>query len=198
MASGVVIPVLARPRRSDRGDPILAGSDESDERVARSRPAPDRTGQVVDRDPFGRPGPRRRPRAGQLLAVFVGGAAGGLVRYEIGEVVPETATGFPMTTFAINVAGSFALALLLVLLLEVAPPTTYARSAVGTGFLGAFTTFSAVVTAVDRFISGERVATAVGYLAASVVGALAAASFGLVLGRSIGAARRRRSTDRSA
>ena len=46
-----------------------------------------------------------------LAAVAIGGALGALARWGLGESFPE-ASGFPWTTFAINVVGSFALALL--------------------------------------------------------------------------------------
>src|SRR5690606_12766516 len=46
-----------------------------------------------------------------LLAASLGGAAGALLRHLLDEVAPDGA-GFPWTTFAINLAGSFLLALL--------------------------------------------------------------------------------------
>lgn len=42
----------------------------------------------------------------------------------------------------INVSGAFALGLLGVLMVERLPPTHYVRPLAGTGFIGAFTTFS--------------------------------------------------------
>ena len=46
-----------------------------------------------------------------LLAAAVGGAVGALLRYLLGELAPD-GSGFPWTTFGINVVGSFLLALL--------------------------------------------------------------------------------------
>ena len=75
-----------------------------------------------------------------LLAAAVGGAVGALLRYWLGELVPD-GSGFPWTTFGINVVGSFLLALLPAIALvrrrrEVAV-------ALGPGLLGGFTTLSA-------------------------------------------------------
>ena len=126
-----------------------------------------------------------------VLAVFVGGIFGGLVRYGIGLAAPSPADEFPWTVFAINLSGSFALALLLVLVLEVLPPSHYLRPAIGTGFLGAFTTFSSLATETDHLLVHGHPGLAIGYAIGSVFGGLAAASFGLVSGRAISANRDR-------
>lgn len=147
--------------------------------------------------PAGGAGPfaaRRRsrwPRIHWLTvgAVAGGGFFGGLVRYLVGLAVPTSPGGFPWATFVVNTAGGFILALLLVLVLEVFPPTTYLRPVIGTGFCGALTTFSTVAVGVDELVAADRVATAVGYTAASVAAGLAAALFGIVLGRALAALR---------
>ena len=83
-------------------------------------------------------------------------------------------------------------------MVQVLPPTTYLRPAVGTGFLGAYTTFSAVTVDVNQLIAHDRVATGLLYLLATVLGGLTAASLGLVTGRAIAARReRKRQTPRS-
>src|SRR5450759_1350811 len=104
---------------------------------------------------------------------------------------PKPAAGVPWATFAVNTAGAFALALLLVLVTEVWRPTTYVRPLFGTGFLGAFTTFSAVVTTTVQLAARGAVGTAAFYLVISMFAGLAAASFGLVTGRAVAASRHR-------
>jgi CrcB protein len=91
--------------------------------------------------------------------------------------------------FAVNTAGAFVLGLLLVLVLEVLPPTTYLRPLVGTGFCGALTTFSSVATGVDGLVAHGSVALAAGYLGVSLGAGLAAAVCGMLLGRSAAARR---------
>lgn len=75
-----------------------------------------------------------------LVAVAAGGALGALLRHLVSIVFPVASGSFPWTTFAINVAGSFLLALLpasaLVRRVRILPPL------LGTGVLGGFTTLS--------------------------------------------------------
>lgn len=155
----------------------------------------------IDPDIEPEPRPRRRSRlprlnAGVVLAVFVGGFFGGLARYGIGEAFPTPNSRFPWATFAINLGGAFLLALLLVLVLEVLPPTRFVRPALGTGFLGAFTTFSSLAVSTDQLAAHGHARIAVAYAAGSLFGGLACASFGLVVGRSLRANRYRRSRER--
>jgi CrcB protein len=129
--------------------------------------------------------PRLAP--GVLLVVFIGGVLGGLARYGIGRAAPPRSDGFPWDIFVINLSGAFALALLLVLLLEVFPPNRYARPAFGTGFIGAFTTFSSLATATDHLLAHGHPVVAIAYTFGSLFGGLAAALLGLACGRAISA-----------
>lgn len=142
--------------------------------------------------PFVR-GPRARslPPWRVLVVIAVGGFFGGLARYELGLAFPARHGTFPVATFAINVSGSFILALLIVFVLEVWPPTTYIRPLIGVGFCGAYTTFSTWMVGVDQLISDGKTATALWYLAGSLIAGLAATSLGLTSGRAVVAHRRR-------
>lgn len=82
----------------------------------------------------------RHPSPRLLLAVALGGAAGAVLRWLLGEAVP-TGRGFPWTTFGINVIGSFLLALLPAVAAVRRRPTLVAG--LGPGLLGGFTTLSA-------------------------------------------------------
>lgn len=118
-----------------------------------------------------------------LAAVFVGGCCGGLARYVVTEAWPAKTDSFPWATFAINTAGAAALALLLMVLVEELPRDRYLRLTLGTGFLGAWTTFSAVTTQVAELMAHRHWVTAVGYLVTTVVAGLAAAWLGWRAGR---------------
>jgi CrcB protein len=131
--------------------------------------------------------PRLDPRV--VAAVAVGGLLGGALRYAVGAALPYSATGFPTAVFAVNTAGSFVLALLLVLVLELLPPTRYLRPLVGTGFCGALTTFSSVATGADQLVARHAAALAAGYLAASLAAGLVAGLCGIAVGRSRAARR---------
>jgi CrcB protein len=162
--------------------------------MARRRPDPRRAPAPLPVDPDVGPSPAtaippvRRDRLPRIrgriaAAVAVGGFFGGALRYGVGLWLPTSPTGFPWAVLAVNTAGAFVLALLLVLVLEVLPPTTYLRPLVGTGFCGALTTFSSVATGVDQLVARDRAGLAAGYLAASLAAGLAAALAGLLLGR---------------
>jgi CrcB protein len=156
--------------------------------VTRERVDPDADGGVLP--PVRRSRwPRFHPRL--VAAVAVGGFFGGALRYAVGLALPTPAGSFPWAVFAVNTAGAFVLALLLVLVLEVLPPTTYLRPLVGTGFCGALTTFSSVAAGVDQLAAHGRAPLAAGYLAASLAAGLAATVAGTVLGRAAGALRTR-------
>ena len=137
----------------------------------------------------------RRPRIGGhptvLAAIAAGGFAGGLSRYELGLAFPTKPGAFPATTFAINVSGSFALALLLVFVLEIWPPTRYVRPLLAVGFCGAYTTFSTWMVDDDRLFAAHHYATAAWYLLGSLAAGLAATSLGIAAGRAVLARRRR-------
>ena len=77
-----------------------------------------------------------------VVAVAMAGALGAPLRYAVERAATARwATTFPLGTFVVNVTGSFALGLVVGL---TASGTFDAdtRTVVGTGFLGAYTTFS--------------------------------------------------------
>jgi CrcB protein len=149
---------------------------------ARHQPAAGRrTGRAGRHD---RPRPRSRLRPDVLATIAVGGALGGGSRYLIERAAPTPAGRFPWATFSINVTGAFALALLLVFILDLWPPTRYVRPFAAIGFLGAFTTFSTWMVETADLLARDRPGVAAGYLAGSLVTGLAAVSLGLVVGRS--------------
>ena len=126
-----------------------------------------------------------------LGAIALGGFVGGETRYLLGLAFPTAHDGFPATTFAINVSGSFVLALLLVLILEVWPPTKYLRPALCTGFCGAYTTFSTWMVDTDKLISAGRYGLAAADVFGSLAAGLAATTLGLSWGRAVLTYRRR-------
>lgn len=108
-----------------------------------------------------------------LLAVAVGGALGSLLRWGLGELLPDGG-GFPWTTFAINVTGSFLLALL------PAVPAIRRRPLLplflGTGMLGGYTTLSTYAEESRALLAAGDTATALAYLLGTLVTCLAAVS----------------------
>ena len=79
----------------------------------------------------------------ELLIVGAAGAAGAVGRYALSGWVHEFAGArFPWGTLAVNVLGCFALGYLMHVSLATTAISPHWRLALGTGFLGAFTTFS--------------------------------------------------------
>lgn len=145
---------------------------DADRSVAEGRPA-DHT--EVRRD--------RRLRMVVLAATALGGVLGALARYSLEETFPATSGHIPWVVLAINVSGSALLGLVLVILIEQFPHTRLARAVIGTGIIGAYTTFSTfVVGAVTIGRDGHVTAAAI-YVALSVVGGLAAVAGGMAVGR---------------
>lgn len=118
-----------------------------------------------------------------VAAVLFGGMLGTGLRLMIDVAVPHDPTALPWPTLAVNVAGSFLLAVAVSTLWTHRGTPSWLRAGLGAGLLGAFTTFSAVmVSAVALSASGEWMLAA-GYLGASAALGLVAAVLGLKLGR---------------
>jgi len=110
----------------------------------------------------------------ELSAVFVGGAVGAVARVWLANHFTQSATGFPWTIFAINVGGSFALGYIATRLQERLPQSTYRRPMLGTGFCGAFTTFSTMQVQALKLTDSGRYGLAVAYVLASVAAGMLA------------------------
>ncbi len=114
---------------------------------------------------------RRAPATATYLAVAVGGAVGGTLRWWLGDVVPD-GDGFPWTTFAINISGAFALALLPALALVRRRPALAAG--LGPGLLGGYTTLSTYAEQGRALLGSGRALLAAAYLLGTFAACLAA------------------------
>ena len=83
--------------------------------------------------------PRALERLEPLLLVAVGGFAGAVLRHAAAVALPG---GFPWGTLGVNVAGSFALGVLLYEAELTGRLGARTRLLLGTGFLSSFTTYS--------------------------------------------------------
>jgi fluoride exporter len=118
-----------------------------------------------------------------VLLVAAGGSVGALARVGLAERFPVLLDGFPWTTFVENVAGAFALALLLTAWTDRVVRRPEVRLAVCTGALGAFTTYSALAVEVTARAHADHLLLGVGYALASVLAGVAAALIGVAAAR---------------
>ncbi len=125
----------------------------------------------------------RRVQAVILVAIAAGGVLGALARYGITVALPSSSDQFPGDILLVNLTGSFALGLLLILFLEQFPAGRLARPVVGAGFLGAYTTFSTFAVQAVLLIRSDHALIALAYVVASVVGGLVALGMGVVSAR---------------
>lgn len=114
----------------------------------------------------------RGPAPAVVAAVAVGGALGCVLRALLGAAFPVDPSGFPWTTFGVNLVGATALAALPAL-------ATVRRSSVvvaglGPGLLGGFTTLSAVSDQTRVLLAADATLTAALYVGGSLAAGLLA------------------------
>ncbi|WP_083874280.1 fluoride efflux transporter CrcB [Nocardia paucivorans] len=120
-----------------------------------------------------------------IALVGVGGLLGAPLRYQLGVWFPHASGEWPLTTFVINIVGAFLLGLLLEGLTRLGPDTGLRRRVrltVGTGVLGAFTTYSTLAVDTDLLLRDHHWSTAVGYAFGTVLVGLVATAAGIALG----------------
>jgi fluoride exporter len=119
---------------------------------------------------------------GLFLVVTAGGIVGAPSRYLLDQFVTgRISSGLPWGTLAINLSGSLLLGFLTGLTLAGHFPPT-AKALLGTGFCGAYTTFSTFTFETVRLMENGRFLSAAGNVLVSVAVGLGAAAAGLALG----------------
>jgi fluoride exporter len=120
-----------------------------------------------------------------LALVFAGGVVGTLARYGVEVAVPFRSPDWPVATFLVNLIGAFLLGLVLENLMRRGPDVGARRRArllAGTGFCGAFTTYSTFALETVLLTRDGHPAMALAYTMSTVaLGALAAWA-GIVVG----------------
>ena len=125
---------------------------------------------------------RFRARRSQSVIVFAlgcGGVVGALARYAVLLALPIAQGQFPWNTFIINVTGSAVLGFLLILLIEQFPRGRLVRPVIGTGVIGAYTTFSTFEIEALLLFRGHHLLTGVSYVIASLLSGLLAVWIGM-------------------
>ena len=119
-----------------------------------------------------------------IIWVALGGALGSVCRYGVGLLAGRLGLGFALPTFAVNATGSFAIGLVLMLLLARGVDPAW-RLLLVTGFLGGYTTFSSFAFDALRLIEEGRPAEAALYVAGTTLVGLLACAGGIAVGRTL-------------
>lgn len=113
-----------------------------------------------------------------VLLVAAGGAVGALARAAADVTLPHDAGTWPWSTLLVNALGAALLCALLTLV-----RTAQTRLLVGTGLLGAFTTFSGFALDAVLLADRGRPALAAAYVLGSITALVAAGLAGRALAR---------------
>lgn len=119
----------------------------------------------------------------KYIAVGIGGVVGALARYGVGQWFDTNATdAFPLATWSANMIGSFLLAFLTMYMFRMKHISQSVISAIGTGMIGSFTTFSTFSVETMQLLQHEAFLMAFYYVSISIVGGLLLSLFGFYLG----------------
>ena len=121
-----------------------------------------------------------------ILYIAVGGVAGTLSRYGLeGWIQGRSASGFPLGTLTVNLAGSLLLGFIVRLATGATFITPDVRAGLTIGFCGAFTTMSTFsYESVALLNDGDYLRAAL-YMGATIVGCIVAVLLGTALGNKL-------------
>lgn len=124
----------------------------------------------------------------KLLLVLAGGFCGAATRYVLSKPLlllasglPDAHAGFPYDILLINLTGAFIIGLLFGAFEHGAPLSPDVRLVLGTGFLGAYTTFSSFMVGADTLLRHGQTLEALVYLCGAMAAGVALAFAGFTL-----------------
>lgn len=119
-----------------------------------------------------------------IIIVFVFGFFGGISRYQLNQYLPKIAD-FPLATLLINLAGCYLFTFLIKNVLGAKNVHQKLILGIGTGFIGAFTTFSSFMLDSEiLYLNAHYLALAL-YVFLSIFGGLGMAMLGMAHGRKL-------------
>jgi fluoride exporter len=117
-----------------------------------------------------------------FIAIGFAGALGALARYGVSVAALRwLGDDFPYGTLCVNLVGCFLLGIIAELTMEDAGLAPQTRAILGTGFLGAFTTFSTFGVDTYRAMQAGAWGVAASNVAVNVVGGLVLVAAGVAL-----------------
>jgi len=120
----------------------------------------------------------------KYIFIGIGGSLGAMLRFFLENIhIYHYRENIPLNTLIINVTGSFLLALIMTVALEIWSIDADIRIGITTGFMGAFTTFSTLCKEIVTLILKGEYFSALSYMTMSIVLGLTAIYYGIVLAR---------------
>ncbi|PIC64282.1 fluoride efflux transporter CrcB [Sporosarcina sp. P13] len=120
----------------------------------------------------------------ERLYIGIAGGIGAMARLLVGQLLLVSGT-FPMATFTVNMVGTLLLCFLVEWSRLGGRLTSLAVSVITVGFLGAFTTFSAVSLETIVLVDEGLLGIAAAYVGSSLFGGLAMAVLGFSLAKKV-------------
>lgn len=117
-----------------------------------------------------------------IMSVAIGGFLGGITRYELSVLLGDDGILYA------NLIGSFLLAFITYYFIERGLLAAWLNAGIGTGFIGAFTTFSSLATTIVK-LKSQGVIVSICYFLVSSLGGLTLALLGFMLARKYGGPR---------
>jgi CrcB protein len=118
------------------------------------------------------------------IALAVAGALGVLARHYVQRAVPRPGA-LPWGTLVVNVSGALAAGLVVTLVARRVSPPMWLQEALLVGFLGGYTTFSALSAETFLLIESRHYGLAALYSLGSLVAGALAVFAGILLGRAL-------------
>jgi fluoride exporter len=106
------------------------------------------------------------------LWIGFAGFLGAILRYSIGLFLFHESAVFPFATLSVNLIGSFLLAWFTTAIVKRFSIPDQLKAAIGTGFIGSFTTFSTLSVETVTLIQNQDLFLAFVYVFISIVGGL--------------------------
>jgi len=105
-----------------------------------------------------------------VLAIFLGGGIGAVLRYLVGfNLSKYFEISLPISTFLVNIIGSFVIGFLFFFFMEKTGITPALRLALTVGFCGGLTTFSTFSLEVFGMLTNHQFVQAFSYIVLSII-----------------------------
>ncbi|HYJ23089.1 MAG TPA: fluoride efflux transporter CrcB [Solirubrobacterales bacterium] len=116
----------------------------------------------------------------KLLAIYLGGVVGALVRVGLAEVASTDPGQWPWATFAANMAGALLLGYFYALFRD-RPPESLRHPFLGIGLCGTLTTFSTLQLELYEMVDGGYLGLAAAYTALTIAAGYVFLRLGIAL-----------------